>query len=63
MAAMLDRVNEAQGRMWECKECHRLVPALETFAYHLVDHILYGWCETCFSHQNNDFKPGLARAG
>jgi hypothetical protein len=23
----------------------------ETIAYHLVDRVLYGWCESCFSQR------------
>ena len=34
---------------WECKECHRMIADNETVAYHLIDRILYGWCDGCFS--------------
>lgn len=62
MAAMLKQVNAIQGRMWECKECHRLVPAIQTVAYHLVDRILYGWCETCFSNKTSASKSDRGKA-
>jgi hypothetical protein len=42
----------APGRVWECKQCHEPVDAEETVAYHLVDKILYGWCQPCFNHRN-----------
>lgn len=35
-------------RVWECKQCHRPLTESETVAYHLVDRVLYGWCENCF---------------
>ena len=37
----------------ECKQCHREVSNEETVAYHLVDQILYGWCQSCFGHRQN----------
>ncbi|MBI3651491.1 MAG: hypothetical protein HY231_10775 [Acidobacteria bacterium] len=44
--------NDAHKRLWECKECHSMIAANETVAYHLVDRILYGWCEPCFVNRN-----------
>jgi hypothetical protein len=35
--------------MWECKQCHAIIDSHETVAYHLIDKILYGWCEPCFN--------------
>ncbi|HKV41376.1 MAG TPA: hypothetical protein VJX67_19375 [Blastocatellia bacterium] len=36
----------------ECKHCHISISIEETVAYHLVDGILYGWCQPCFSRRN-----------
>ena len=36
----------------ECKQCHRTVSNEDTVAYHLVDQILYGWCQSCFGHRH-----------
>jgi hypothetical protein len=52
MTTMNAQTNEAQKRMWECKECHAMIAANETVAYHLIDQILYGWCEPCFTSRN-----------
>jgi len=48
MAVVFEQAKGGAGRRWECKECHQLVAESDTIAYHLVDGILYGWCETCF---------------
>jgi len=36
---------------WECKECHRAVDEKQNMAYHLVDRVLYGWCEPCYQRK------------
>jgi hypothetical protein len=36
-------------RTWECKQCHQRVGDQCVVAYHLIDGVLYGWCESCFS--------------
>lgn len=33
---------------WECKQCHQSVAEDCSVAYHLIDGVLYGWCESCF---------------
>jgi hypothetical protein len=38
-------------RTWECKQCHQSVGEEHTIAYHLIDGILYGWCDSCFSQR------------
>jgi late competence protein required for DNA uptake (superfamily II DNA/RNA helicase) len=48
MAAILEKVMNMNSRKWECKQCHRMIEESDTVAYHLVDQILYGWCEACF---------------
>ncbi|HWC77788.1 MAG TPA: hypothetical protein VG778_10005 [Blastocatellia bacterium] len=48
MSAVFKQVKEKGIVMWECKDCHLPVPEAETMAYHLVNQILYGWCEACF---------------
>ena len=50
MAAIFEQVANNR-RMWECKQCHEMVAEDETVAYHLVDKILYGWCEPCFNER------------
>ena len=59
MAVVFEQAKGGASRKWECKQCHQLVAESETIAYHLVDGILYGWCESCFSER---VKPiiGLA---
>jgi hypothetical protein len=47
-----------QGRVWECKQCHELIDAEETVAFHLVDKILYGWCQPCFNHRGQSVLIG-----
>ena len=51
MAAVFEQVRGVHGRSWECKHCHLTVSESETIAYHLIDGILYGWCESCFSQR------------
>ena len=52
MAAVIEQAKGGRDRKWECKQCHRQVPESETIAYHLVDGILYGWCELCFRERS-----------
>ena len=52
MGVTVEKINSAPKRVWECKECHELIGAEETVAYHLVDRILYGWCQPCFDHRS-----------
>jgi hypothetical protein len=35
-------------KVWECKECNRLIKEDDSVAFHLIDGILYGWCRSCF---------------
>lgn len=42
---------------WECKECHQHIAEDYNVAYHLIDGILYGWCEPCFSHRSDASNP------
>lgn len=58
MAKSNEQFKNGQGSLWECKECHAMISANETVAYHLVDRILYGWCEPCFAHRHQ----GVAQA-
>ena len=51
---------ENNGYKWECKECHRALSPEENMAYHLVDRILYGWCEPCFIGRPEVSKSSLA---
>ena len=56
MAVVLEKAKNNNGRTWECKDCHQLIAEQETVAYHLVDKILYGWCEPCFGQRNYSGK-------
>lgn len=56
MAAILEQVAGILKRTWECKQCHQFVADDRTVAYHLIEGVLYGWCETCFSQ-----RPDIAR--
>jgi hypothetical protein len=51
MAVIFEQAKGGTCRKWECKQCHRLVAESATVAYHLVDGILYGWCEDCFGER------------
>ena len=51
MAAIFEQAIGMSIPMWECKECHRLIGDKETVAYHLVERVLYGWCESCFDQR------------
>jgi hypothetical protein len=51
MATILEPVTVAKAQ-WECKQCHQMIPADETVAYHLINKVLYGWCEPCFSRRS-----------
>ncbi len=46
----------AFGLKWECRECHRLISDSETVAYHLINRILYGWCESCYGVQHRQIN-------
>ncbi|HMG36008.1 MAG TPA: hypothetical protein VKM94_18880 [Blastocatellia bacterium] len=37
---------------WECKQCHQIVTDDKTVAYHLIEGVLYGWCESCFEYRH-----------
>ncbi|MGA9769633.1 MAG: hypothetical protein WBV94_11370 [Blastocatellia bacterium] len=52
MAVAIEQVKNINGRTWECKDCHELIAEQETVALHLVDRILYGWCEICFGNRH-----------
>jgi len=45
--------NEFKHQTWECKQCHQNVADDCNVAYHLIDGILYGWCEPCFSRRSD----------
>jgi hypothetical protein len=46
--------------MWECKQCHLMIAESDTVAYHLVDGVLYGWCESCFGRRGDRGMSELA---
>jgi len=53
MARVFEQAVGIPKRTWECKECHQHIAADCTVAYHLIEGILYGWCEPCFSHRGD----------
>jgi hypothetical protein len=63
MALKPKEVKDAQILTLECKECHRAVTQTELVAYHLVDRVLYGWCQSCFkSRPARDRQNGSSAA-
>ncbi len=56
----MSKENKATSYKWECKDCHRVLSPEENTAYHLVDRILYGWCELCFQSRPDITKSILA---
>jgi hypothetical protein len=61
MAAIMEQVTGMLKRTWECKQCHESVGEEHTIAYHLIDGILYGWCDSCFS-QRASTNPAVAES-
>ncbi len=51
MAAIFEPVTKTLGQQWECRDCHQPVAEDQTVAYHLIDKVLYGWCEACFQNR------------
>ena len=66
MAVKIKEVKDVQILILECKECHRPVIQTELVAYHLVDRVLYGWCQSCFKarpardQQSGSFAAAVA---
>lgn len=40
--------HQENSLIWECKECNCIVPENDSVAFHLIEGILYGWCQSCF---------------
>jgi len=51
MARVFEQVSNIHKRTWECKQCHQSVSEEHTVAYHLIEGVLYGWCESCFDNR------------
>ena len=63
MAVKNKEVKDAEMLMLECKECHRPVTQTDLVAYHLVDRVLYAWCQSCFKvreRQNSSLVAAVA---
>ena len=66
MAVKHKELKDSQILTLECKECRRPVTQAELVAYHLVDRVLYGWCQSCFKarpardRQNGSFAAVVA---
>ena len=43
--------------MLECKKCHQTIEDSKSVAYHLIDGILFGWCEPCFINSKIKSTP------
>lgn len=56
MPGVFEELAEIHKRTWECKQCHQYITEDHTVAYHLIDGILYGWCESCFSQRAEPVK-------
>jgi len=59
MAQIFEQAAGILKHTWECKQCHQNVTEDHTVAYHLIDGILYGWCDLCFS-QRAELKRAVA---
>jgi hypothetical protein len=44
---------EALKLIFSCKDCHRPLTDSETVAYRLIQGVLYGWCDACFSNRDS----------
>lgn len=62
MAKIFEEAAGILPRSWECKQCHQHVGEDHTVAYHLIDGVLYGWCEPCFSLQSAANKTDATHA-
>jgi hypothetical protein len=62
MAKVIQQVAGILKRTWECKQCHQRIADDHTVAYHLIEGILYGWCESCFSKRNEMNRAFVERA-
>ena len=51
MSRIFEHVAGILKRSWECKQCHQSVAEDCTVAFHLIDGVLYGWCESCFQQR------------
>jgi len=60
MATIIRLAPDSHPRRWECKHCRRLISDAETVAYHLINRILYGWCEACFRQREQGKGLSLA---
>ena len=49
MSAKTKEARDTTPLVLECKECHCLVVESDLVAYHLVDGVLFGWCQDCFN--------------
>jgi tetratricopeptide (TPR) repeat protein len=48
MSTLIVPVTDVPVLTLQCKHCRGVITSEETVAYHLVDQVLYGWCEHCF---------------
>jgi transcription elongation factor Elf1 len=62
MAKAIQQVAGVLKRTWECKQCHQQIADDCTVAYHLIEGILYGWCDFCFIKRNEISKTMAERA-
>jgi hypothetical protein len=57
---MFERVMLKETLMLVCKQCRHPVSDSTTVAYHLMNGILYGWCEDCFQRRHSNPNTGQA---
>ncbi|MCI0421125.1 MAG: hypothetical protein L0312_18170 [Acidobacteria bacterium] len=63
MERIVVEMPELSGPKWTCRDCHRHISDSETVAYHLINRILYGWCEGCFNCRSvSDAEDPVSRA-
>lgn len=51
MSATIIQTKEKRSLRLDCKQCHCQVSDEETVAYHLIDQVLYGWCQPCYARR------------
>jgi tetratricopeptide (TPR) repeat protein len=51
MAKVITQVADTNSWLCQCKQCRKVITADETIAYHLIDNVLYGWCQSCFGQR------------
>ncbi|HET9532804.1 MAG TPA: tetratricopeptide repeat protein [Blastocatellia bacterium] len=54
MAKVITQAAATNTWLCQCKQCRKVITPDETIAYHLIDNVLYGWCQSCFDQRANE---------